>query len=316
MHKIPASAVSSVSNTAGGATVIGRGPKSSSNNPVTSAPACASALSMLAATARLTSSAISATVSAARTLRHTSTAFFAPAINSFGAFPKVIPIILPKFLALPIPSSSLPLHFLLPLHSKRRYLTASARHIRQSGPAILIARLQHQFLLLLLHMCQQFNRLSAIIRLHILHHPRPRNVSLHKLPLLCGKQPRILSIRQHRKKRLHMRYLAAKIIRHAHHARRVRFHQRFALLGLRHNVVDQHPPVHQIDLFPVRREPLPVKLQLPRVRQYHRNLHPLKSRLQYLEFAPRRHFLPIHNRHLRTLRRSSPLDIRRKQRVQ
>src|SRR5713101_3959484 len=51
---------------------------------------------MLAATARLASSAISATCSPGRTPRHVSTAFRAPGINSSGAFPKFMPFILPN----------------------------------------------------------------------------------------------------------------------------------------------------------------------------------------------------------------------------
>ena len=102
MHKIPTSAFSSASSTGSGAPTIGRGPKSSSNSPVIFAPRSCSARSRLAATSRLTSSAISATRSFALTPRHTSTAFFAPGISSFGAVPKDILTILPELAPAPI----------------------------------------------------------------------------------------------------------------------------------------------------------------------------------------------------------------------
>src|SRR5271157_1256639 len=137
MHRIPTSAFSSASSTGSGALLTGRGPKSSSNSPVISAPLSCSAFSKLAATPRLASSAISVTHSFARTPRQTSTAFFAPGISSFGAIPKDILTILPELLPLPIrPNTAFPRQN-APLdasrcHPERWYLPSAARHIRQS----------------------------------------------------------------------------------------------------------------------------------------------------------------------------------------
>src|SRR6266849_5858704 len=94
MQSTPTSAVSSACKTSAGATVIGRGPKSSSNSPVYKAFWSSSAAAMLAATARLTSSAINATCSPGRRLRQVSTALRAPGINSVWRGPKFIVLIL------------------------------------------------------------------------------------------------------------------------------------------------------------------------------------------------------------------------------
>src|SRR5258705_909389 len=101
MHSTPTSAVSRASKTGSGAPFMGRGAKSSRSRPVNSAPRSVSAFSRLAATLRLTSSAINATCSPGCTPRHTSMAFSAPAISSIGAFPKDIFIILPDSGATP-----------------------------------------------------------------------------------------------------------------------------------------------------------------------------------------------------------------------
>src|SRR5437764_584184 len=94
MHNTPISALSSEFKTSAGAAAIGRGPKSSSRRPVQCALRSSSAAEMLAATARLASSAISATCSPARTLRHVFTALRAPGINSGLKAPKSIQTIL------------------------------------------------------------------------------------------------------------------------------------------------------------------------------------------------------------------------------
>src|SRR6266446_120480 len=94
MHSTPTSAVSSACKTSAGATVIGRGPRSSSNSPVYKAFWSSSAAAMLAATARLASSAINATCSPGRTARQVSTALCAPGINSVWRGPKFIVLIL------------------------------------------------------------------------------------------------------------------------------------------------------------------------------------------------------------------------------
>src|SRR6266850_3732246 len=94
IHSTPTSAVSSACKTSGGATVIGRRPKSSSNSPMYKAFWSSSAAAMLAATARLASSAINATCSPGRTARQVSTALCAPGINSVWRGPKFILLIL------------------------------------------------------------------------------------------------------------------------------------------------------------------------------------------------------------------------------
>src|SRR5229473_6259625 len=94
MQSTPTSAVSSACKTSAGATVIGRGPKSSSNSPVYKAFWSSSAAAMLAATARLASSAINATCSPGRTARQVSTALCAPGINSVWRGPNFIVLIL------------------------------------------------------------------------------------------------------------------------------------------------------------------------------------------------------------------------------
>ncbi len=67
---------------------MGRGPKASNKNVLQLAPQEYSAASRLAATGLLTSSAIKATCSPARTARQVSAAFFAPSINSDIGLPK------------------------------------------------------------------------------------------------------------------------------------------------------------------------------------------------------------------------------------
>src|SRR6266852_2826758 len=90
MHSTPTSAFSRASSMSGGASLTGRGPKSSSSNPVTLARRSSSAKAILAATAELGLSAISATCSPGWTARHVSTAFRAPGIRSGCTAPNPI----------------------------------------------------------------------------------------------------------------------------------------------------------------------------------------------------------------------------------
>src|ERR1700731_3215937 len=87
MHMMPTSAVSSACKISGGASRMGRGPKSSSKKAWYFAPRSSRAAARLAATGLLTSSAIKATHSPLRTARQVSTAFLAPGISSFFALP-------------------------------------------------------------------------------------------------------------------------------------------------------------------------------------------------------------------------------------
>src|SRR6202035_3178198 len=140
MHSTPTSAVSRASSTGSGAPFIGREPKSSRSKPVSSAPRSFTAFSRLAATLRLTSSAISATCSPRCTPRHTSMAFSAPAISSIGAFPKDIFIILPDSGARPKTpwlrvAQSGYLFGPFGFDTKRRNLPAAAGDIRQAAGA-------------------------------------------------------------------------------------------------------------------------------------------------------------------------------------
>src|ERR1700730_12562994 len=147
MQSTPTSAVSSACKTSGGARVIGRGPKSSSNNPVYKAFWSSRAAAMLAATARLASSAIKATCSRGRTARQVSTALRAPGINSVWRGPKFILLILlesARFSSAEVLggfyfSTGRMAGFLVgrvPLgNSKRRDLAAAAGDIRQTGGA-------------------------------------------------------------------------------------------------------------------------------------------------------------------------------------
>src|SRR5437016_2349153 len=92
MHKTPTSALSRAPKTSAGAAAIGRGPNSSSKSRVARASRSSSAAAMLAATARLVSSAINATFSPERTPRHVSTALRAPGISSGSGAPKLMQI--------------------------------------------------------------------------------------------------------------------------------------------------------------------------------------------------------------------------------
>src|SRR6266436_3246408 len=157
MHMAPTSAVSRAPRTAGGAVVMGRGPNSSRTRPVYWAPPSSMAAAILAATARLASSAISATCSPGRTPRHVSTAFRAPGIRSVCGEPKFILIILLELVGFsisgrllrllfpnwPIGRANAPCAELSRLagrqasrgNAKRRDLSATAGYIGEAGGA-------------------------------------------------------------------------------------------------------------------------------------------------------------------------------------
>src|SRR5712664_39114 len=403
MHSTPTSAVSSACKTPGGATVIGRGPKSSSNSPVYRAFRSSSAAAILAATARLASSAINATCSPGRTARQVSTALCAPGINSVWRDPKFIVLILLE--SARFSSAEVLVWFYSSTgrkagfqsidyraawgNSKRGDLAAAAGDIRQAGgaetrqkaaqfsaeqirrkvhqhvpvvhladvggerkdlaadrnaflrdphaifrrqraldgavprvftglpakrharTAVLIARFQYQVFALLADKREQLHLLPVMRRLDVRDDARPGNVIFDEFAFAEREKRTVLFIRQHREKSLHVRNFAAEVVRYAHRIRRVGLHQRRAFDRLRNDVVDQHAAVDEINYFILSHELFSVEFKLAWFGDERGHAHSFETLLKNLEFTPRRHTFPIHNRDLRRRQRTAPVLVTR-----
>ena len=157
----------------------------------------------------------------------------------------------------------------------------------------------------------------AVVRgLHVSDDARPRDVLANHFAFAQREKAPVLLVGEDRKKRLHMRNLATKVVRHAHCARRVGFDQRRAFRRLGHDVVDQHAAVDQIDLLALCHQRFAVPFKPPRVGNERGNSHLFEALLENFKFAPGWNFFRVHNGDLRFLLRTSPVHVTLQQRFE
>src|SRR6267143_3177029 len=82
-----------------------------------------------------------------------------------------------------------------------------------AGAAIFIAGLKDHVFALFTNEGEQFDGLAVVRRLDVRDNSRPRNMRSNQFALAVGEERIVLFAGQHREKRLHMRNLAAEVIR-------------------------------------------------------------------------------------------------------
>ena len=137
-----------------------------------------------------------------------------------------------------------------------------------------------------------------------------------QLALAVGEERAVLLVGQHGEKRLHMRNLAAKAIRHTHGVRRVSLDQRGTLVRLGHHVIDEHAAVDEIDLLVLCYQRFAVPLQLARIGNERGDAHFLEALLEDFELGDGRHVFPVYDGNLRLGGGSSPVQVAHHQSVE
>src|SRR5437588_412285 len=219
---MPASARSSAATTAAGAWRIGRSARRSRTTASVRAPASSSAPARLAATSALARSPMSATRSPGAIARQTSTAFRAPGERACDR-------------AVPLRLAGLPSE-------------------RDAGAAVLVVRLDDEAIAMAAQVRDEIDLAAFEPNVALAYERGPRHVAANDGALALAEQLRSALVGQHGEERLLVGNLAAQRVRHAHGARLVRRKERAALLGARHDVVDEHAAVDEIDAHVVGRQ--------------------------------------------------------------